>query len=210
MPFWLNICELFSDISVLPSKDMDTDGKLNALTRLVLIISLGLYIMLDSNQWLQFLLLALVVLVVLYFINRQNAGSSTTTENFTITPTYLSDDFTQTVVAPTFAEEWHNPPPAYDVQVEAIPMNEFPQEAPMNPQSYPYGQYLTRTNLLPSDEQTIRMGDGSVLKAREMVNSFWTRNDIAYKENMSRIHKLRQDRRFRHNTQDTFSPFHSF
>ena len=80
----------------------------------------------------------------------------------------------------------------------------------MNPQSYPYGQYLTRTNLLPSDEQTIRMGDGSVLKAREMVNSFWTRNDIAYKENMSRIHKLRQDRRFRHNTQDTFSPFHSF
>lgn len=204
MVFWLDVTVLLKSLAVLPTSEMSVDEKLNALTRLSIIISLVLYVMLDSQQWLQFLLMAIGVIVVLFLINKVR----TSREGFAITPTYSSDDFHQTTVAPLFAEEWQNPPPEYDLMTEVPETESF--SAPLTPQSYPHGQYLTRTNLLPGDERAIHMGNGSLKTAREMAGSFWLRNDLAFREDMTRIYKKRLQRRFRHNCNDTFSPFHSY
>ena len=113
---------------------------------------------------------------------------------------------------PTYAEEWQIPPPAYDlytnVPYTGAEADTF--EAPMRPQSYPYGQYLTNTNLMPGDEYYTRMGCGGARTAREYVNSTFLRHDLARRENMTRLYKKQLSRRFRNNTNDTFSPFVSY
>ncbi len=51
---------------------------------------------------------------------------------------------------------------------------------------------------------------GGARNAREYYNSTFLKNDLAFRENMTRIYKKKLDRRFRHNTQDTWSPFQSY
>lgn len=204
--FWLeNPCVLLSDCSIIPTKNMSSNEKLNALSRLAIIIAIVLFF-LGSEVWLYFLLVSLLAIVCLAYANTVNTN---TKENFTVTPTYLGTNFSQTVVSPTFSEEWQIPPPAYDIATQ-VPYPEQTFETPLKPQSYPYGQYLTRTNLLPSDEYYTHLGCGSPRTAREYVNSTYLRNDLAFRENMTRILKKKMNRRFRHNCQDTFSPYMSY
>jgi len=75
---------------------------------------------------------------------------------------------------------------------------------------YPYGQYLTRTNLLPSDEEATHMLNGGPRQAREYVNSNFARHTIAFRENMTRLYKKKLARRFRSNNNDVFSPFQGY
>jgi hypothetical protein len=134
-------------------------------------------------------------------------------EHFSVVPTYVGTDFQQTIVAPTFAEEWQIPPPAYDLytQVPYPGASQDTFETPLQPKSYPYAQYLTRTNLLPSDEYFTHLGCGGARTAREYINSTFLRHDLAYRENMTRLYKKRLNRRFRHNNSgDTVSPFSSY
>lgn len=207
--FWVeDPCVLFRDLGrLLPTKEMTHSEKLNALTRLTLIVT-GVMVIMNFDEWLYFLLGALLIIVVLYYSKKSK------TEGFSVTPTYNGTDFQQTTVAPLFAEEWHVPPPAYDLYTrvpypQGAGQNTF--EKPLQPQSYPYGQYLTKTNLLPSDEYYSHMGCGGARTAREYINSTFTRHDIAHRENISRIYKKKLARRYRHsNTNDSFSPFHSY
>jgi len=209
---------------------MSRDEKLNAITRLSIAGAAIMYFM-KYDFWFTFLLIALIAILLMKFsikpesfsTGARNTGHSTaaigetpidgdgaeaTREDFTLVPTYANPDMHTTTIAPLFSEEWNVYPPIYDVYVNTPPDVTF--KAPLQPQLYPYGQYLTRTNLLPSDEYATHTLNGGPRQAREYVNSSWTRNTLAFRENMTRLYKKRLARRFRHNTNDVFSPFNSY
>jgi len=204
MAFWVESpCALVKDTSIFPTQSMTKDEKLNALTRLVIIVAL-IMLFFDNNWWLCFLLVSIIAIILVKF-NTQPSQK----EGFTMTPTYNSPDFQQTVISPSFAEEWQIPPPAYDLYT-MIPKPDIFEE-PLKPQSYPYGQYLTRTNLLPSDEYYTHQLCGGQREAREYANSAWLRNSLAFRENMTRLYKKKLERRYRHtNVHDTFSPYSGY
>jgi hypothetical protein len=220
--FWTeDPCILFTNITLFPTKNMVKSEKLNALTRLVIIISLLLYLM-ENDNWFVFLTLSILIIIIMNYKEEQekfkkselSTKDEDLVENFSITPTYTGSDFQQTIIAPMFAEEWQVPPPAYDLYTQ-VPYSESSGfqnsfEEPLTPQSYPHGQYLTNTNLLPSDEYYIHQGCGGARSAREYQNSNFLRHDLAHRENMMRIYKKKLDRRFRHNGHDTYSPFTSY
>jgi len=194
---------------------MTRNEKLNALTRLALLITAVLYFM-NYPQWITFLGISIGALVLMAYIGTKKSiteSDDDKKENFTIVPTYTGTDFHQTIVSPTYSEEWQIPPPAYDLYTQVpLPDDENTFEMPLKPQSYPYGQYFTRTNLLPSDEYYTHLGCGGAKQAREYQNSAFMRHRIAYQENMSRIYKKKLDRRFRNNggCNDTFSPYYGY
>lgn len=221
--FWINDpCALF-DCKIFPTQSMTKTEKLNALTRLAIIIAIIMYIM-EYKHWFTFLLIALLVIVIIEYSGKSKNVEGLTCgsdmlengmlendaeiEGFSVVPTYVSDDFSQTIVAPTYAEEWHVPPPYYDIYSNVPAYDTF--QEPMTPQAYPYGQYLTRTNLLPSDEYFTHQMDGSMVAAREYANNAYLRNDIAFRDNMTRITKKKLQRQFRQNCNDTFSPYSSY
>jgi len=239
--FWVEEpCVLFKDLSFFPVKNMTQQEKLNALTRLAIIISVIMYFM-KYEHWFVFLTLSILSIIVINysgdFENYKKGESSdvdsvesstdiestdnddtgednkTLIENFSVTPTYTGSDFQQTIVAPTFAEEWQINPPEYDLYTQVSCPEDFMEEPrpPLSQQSYPYGQYLTRTNLLPSDEYYTHQGCGGSKSAREYVNNAFLRHSLAGRENISRIHKKRLSRQFRHNNlHDSYSPFVSY
>ena len=208
--FWVqDPSALLTRLYVFPTADMSKNEKLNALTRLSLIVT-GLMYWLKYEHWFTFLLLAVLIIVLLKYgvKTKENGKGHNKKEGFTVTPTYDSTDFQQTTVAPTFAEEWQIPPPSYDIYT-SIPAETTFYDPP-DPRSYPYGQYLTKTNQLPSDEYNAHVSCGGLRDAREYINSSFTRHDLAFRDNMTRIFKKSLERAFRHNCNDTFSPYHSY
>lgn len=229
--FWTeDPCVLFTNIRLFPLKEMTRDEKLNAITRLALVGAAAMYFYNDTKDyWFTFLLLAIIAILLIKFCAKSEGfsltsdeGSATKTvigetpldeslsvrEDFTLVPTYANPDMHTTTIAPLFSEEWQIYPPAYDVYVNTPPDVTF--KAPLQPQLYPYGQYLTRTNLLPSDEYATHTLNGGPRQAREYVNSSWTRHTLGFRENMTRLYKKRLARRWRQNCGDTFSPFNSY
>jgi hypothetical protein len=181
---------------------ISVEKKLNIITAAGLICGGVLYV-LKNEYWLHFTVGVLLIVVVAYYVAIKRR------EHFSLVPTYTGTDFQQTVVAPTYAEEWQIPPPAYDLYTRLPPQQSFKQ--PLRPQNYPYGQYLTKTNLLPSDEYYVHNNIGGTKQAREYINSTFLRHDLAFKENMSRILKKKLQRRFRSDTyHDVVSPFSSY
>jgi hypothetical protein len=212
---------LFQNFVVFPTPDMTKDEKLNALTRLAIMVSIIMYFM-EYQHWFIFLILSLLVIVILAYagdpetfktksLEESDVNVDDNIEKFTVTPTYVGTDFQQTVVSPTYAEEWQNPPPAYDLYTN-VPSTMYPNtfETPLIPQSYPYGQYLTKTNLLPGDEYYTHLGCGGAKTARAYVNSTFLRHDLSFRDNMMRLYKKKLNRRFRQNTNSTFSPYNSY
>lgn len=218
--YWVqDPCVLFTNIQFFPTKSMSKEEKLNALTRLAIVIAIIMYFM-DYKQWFTFLVLSVLILTVLQYgtVNSSSEvlppieNDDTSKESFTIVPTYMGTDFQQTVVSPTYAEEWQIPPPAYDLytQVPYPPPNQDSFEMPLQQSSYPYGQYLTKTNLLPIDEYYTHLDCGGNKSVREFMNSTFLRHDLAFRENMTRIYKKQLQRRFRHQSTDTWSPYQSY
>ena len=206
--FWVRDPEiLVTDLALTPTSKMSRNEKLNALTRFVIVLAVVLYF-LGYDIWWTFLLVSIIVILLLKCaLGKKDVK---TTEGFTVTPTYNSLDFEQTSVAPLFAEEWQIYPPAYDLyENEGNPNATFME--PDKPQLYPYGQYLTRTNLLPGDEFATHMMNGGTQNAREYANSAFTRHSIAFRDQQSRLIKKIMARRYRNsNLNDSFSPFTSY
>lgn len=195
---------LITHIRLFPTANMTVDEKLNALARLCIVISAGLYFM-KYEHWLTFLIASILAIVLLKVYYSRNEGK----EDFTLVPTYPNPDMQTTTVAPLFAEEQQLIPPAYDLYTNTPPDVSF--QEPPTPQVYPYSQYLSRTNLLPKDSYACDMLNGGPKQAREYVNGAFLRHDLAYRDNMSRLYKKRLQRRFRHDTVwDAFSPYHSY
>lgn len=221
--FWTeDPCILFTNIRLFPLQEMTRDEKLNAVTRLSIAGAAVMYFM-KYEFWFTFLLLALIAILLMKFCSKQesfstgeknigetpvNLNSDSTREDFTLVPTYANPDMHTTTIAPLFSEEWQIYPPAYDVYVNTPPDVTF--KAPLQPQLYPYGQYLTRTNLLPSDEYATHTLNGGPRQAREYVNGAFLRHTLGFRENMSRLYKKKLARRFRANCNETFSPFNSY
>lgn len=205
--FWIeDPCILLTDFKIVPTNKMTLEEKMNAMTRLIIILTVVLYFI-KFQYWLAFAAISIVSIIIYYASKKEKKVE----EPFTVTPTYVSGDFSQTVVSPTYSEEWQIPPPAYDLYTNVpLPEEDTRFEEPLLPQSYPYGQYLTTTNLLPSDEYYTHTGCGGTQDARSYANSAFLRNDLAYRDNMTRIYKKKLERRFRHNTNDTFSPYQSY
>jgi hypothetical protein len=64
-PFWLNDPKiLFSSCDIIPSQKMTNAERLNALTRLLLLLVLIMYLM-DYDQWLTVLIVGLLLIIVL-------------------------------------------------------------------------------------------------------------------------------------------------
>lgn len=203
--FWVeDPCILFNICNIFPTQVMTKNQKLNALTRLILIIAVIMYFT-DNSWWFCFFSVAILFVIVLKY----NSFLNPVQENFTMTPTYNSPDFQQTVVSPSFAEEWQIIPPSFDLYTLLPPPQTF--EKALKPQNYPFGQYLTKTNLLPSDEYYTHQMCGGQRQAREYANSSWLRHSLAFRDNMTRIYKKKLERRFRHtNVHDSYSPFSSY
>ena len=207
--FWAqDPCVLLTNLSLLPTASQTKDQKLNALTRLAIIISIVLYFM-KYEYALQFALCAvLVILLLKYAGNGSGDHHEPKKEGFTIVPTYANPDMQQTTVSPLFSEEWQIIPPAYDLYTNVPEKVTF--QAPLQPQTYPYGQFLSVTNLLPSDEQASRMLNGGPKQAREYANSSFLRHRLAFSDNMTKLYKLKLDRRYRQSGADSFSPYSSY
>jgi hypothetical protein len=191
---------------------MTKDEKLNALTRLAIIVSAVLYYM-QYEHWFTLLILSLLVVVLIKFASKDEgftAKKDDTKEEFTLVPTYASPDLHVTTISPLFSEEWQILPPQEDLYVNTPPTGRTFEE-PYPVQTYPVGQYLTRTNLLPSDEYATHMLAGGPKQARDYVNSAFLRHDLGFRENMTRLYKKKLARRFRNSgTYDVFSPFSSY
>ena len=181
-PFWITSpCILVSSLVFLPTESMSKNERLNALTRLVLIVTAVLYYC-NFEHWMIFGLVAVLAIVLFKYGGKKDAR-----EDFSITPTYASNNFQDVTVSPLFSEEWQIPPPAYDLAINEPQWDTF--EMPRTMGGYPYSQYLTRTNLLPSDEQAIRMLNGGPRQARAYINDAWTRNTLGYRANIERLYK---------------------
>ena len=213
--FWVeDPCILLRDLNIFPTFDMTRNEKLNSLTRLSIIITIVMYLM-DYKQWFTFLLLALLIIILLKYLNHSSEHNinedSGVVEHFTTVPKYSGTEFNQTIVSPLFSEEWRTPPPTYDIYTEVAPVDSPTcYEEPLLPQSYPYGQYLTHTNLIPSDAYQTHLGTGGHIDAREYANSAFMRHTLAHRENMTRLWKKKLARQFKHNTTNSFSPYYSF
>lgn len=195
---------LFSNIQFFPLSSMTKDEKLNALTRLVIIIGIALYVM-KYEYYLTFMAVSIIVILLMKY-----GGSGKSQEGFSIVPTYANPNVSETTVAPLFSEEWMINPPETDLYVDIpdVESNKFLE--PLTPQAYPYGQYLTKSNLLPSDEYATHMLNGGQRAARAYVNGSILRHELAYRDNISRIYKKKLARRFAQNSNDSFSSYSSY
>lgn len=203
--FWVDdFTVLFTNIQFFPLSSMTKDEKLNALTRLVIIIGIALYMM-KYEHYLTFITVSIIVILLLKY-----GGSIKSQEGFSIVPTYANPNVSETIVAPLFSEEWQINPDQKDLYIDTpdIEGNKFLE--PLTPQSYPYGMLLSKSNLLPSDEYATHMLNGGQRQAREYVNGAFLRHELAFRENIGRIYKKKLNRRFQQNTNDTMSPFSSY
>lgn len=199
--FWLNdISELLS-CKIIPQSSMTEDERLNALTRLIMISSIVL-LLLKQDWWVTFLLAGVLLVIIIKYGRKK--------EGYSAIASYSSPDSTQTIVSPIFAEEYQIPPPAYTLISNEPPSTPLDATEQFPIASYPYGQYLTKTNQLPQDEYMISMSGGSTNIAREYANSAFLRHRIAQQEDATRIYKKTLGRRYKNNTNDTFSPFSSY
>jgi hypothetical protein len=200
---------------------MTKDQKLNALTRLTIIVTAVLYWM-KYEYWLTFFLITIFGIIMLKY-----ATCKVEKEGFSFPPTYRGIDHQETVLAPTFAEEWQIPPVTYDLVDEVYDDDDYgPHNAYGRDESQryvqlqdlgrykdplsadPYGQYLTKTNQLPGDEEYERK-QGSLSAARAYANDAFVRHRDAFQEDMTRIHKKRIARRYSQNLYTVSSAFTS-
>lgn len=224
--FWLeDLSILLKEPSIIPTSCMSRTQKLNSLSRLVIVISVGMYFM-EYKDWLKFLLISLAIIIVIYISTRDKNDSNQpkNIENYqgVNTAQGLSTFIpngplsTSIPIQPVFSESIRNPPHRYDV----VEMVEDPVEivsglgdgtSQVDPRSYPYGQYLSKTNHLPSDEFAMRTNPtGSLHHAVTYANNTYLVNDIKNREELLKIHKTKLNRRFRSCTNKIVSPYSSY
>ena len=70
---WLeNFRELFCNINIIPFDNMSLEQQLNAVTRLVILIFLVIFLLFDFRYALLFFVLSLLFIIILYYIQRKN------------------------------------------------------------------------------------------------------------------------------------------
>lgn len=68
--FWLDSPgSLLSNMHVVPTCEMSKEGRLNAITRLLIIVTVVLFFLVKSSMWLTVLVAGIAVVLVIYFFN---------------------------------------------------------------------------------------------------------------------------------------------
>lgn len=227
--FWLEAPHvLFDSFDIVPKDAMSLNENLNALTRLVVVITIIL-ISIENEHALKFLCISIGVILFLKFSNGCKMGNvNTKVEGYmTVPPTKGPADpsVEQTWISPVFAEEWEVNPALKTEVLEPIVVNDMNTSynsgllntPDPNGVSYPYGQYITQTNLMPMTEREINMVKnkvgaetvfiGGAKSAREYANSEFTRHDIAFRENMIGVYRAKMNRRYAQNVGYTIDPY---
>lgn len=211
-------CVLFTRAEFLPNRDMSLNEKLNALIRLALVIAVILFFAkFEQLWWIMLLTVVLIAVVLKYVLHR---------EGFSTHPTYNTGAYESTSVAPAYAGEAQDVPvrTTFDHRYDAPPNPAYERlrdyNSQLQPEEYPYAQYITRTNLLPREELYLQMYSapahrgldgrlhrGGQRAARHFANNADLRRRIAQQEDATRMIKKRLNSRFRHRGYDFTSPF---
>lgn len=212
--FWMeDPLVLLKDFCIFPQQDHSFHQNMNCLTTVILLTTAILLLFKFSANYVLLGALLSLVLVAAYV---KFHDSKSDREGFSRDPRHVNDDFIQTNVTPLVAEEWQLNPPAYELVVNDDSdgrdptQRVFGKNTYMEPPLAPYRQYLTRTNLLPSDEAEISLFSGGATGARTFMNDQFTRRTVAFRENMTRLYKKINNRRYRNLGYDTISPYSSF
>lgn len=208
--FWLQKpCALFENLEILPCGDMSKEEKLNALTRLIILISLVLFVS-EVKWWLQFLVLGIVFVIIL-----SSSLCPTKKEGFTINPTYAEGSIPTTTVPPLFAEEWQIPSPSYDIYEWSgaqTPSQEAVCEQQKNvltQRSYPImNQYITDTSVIPFEEEELKNRPTKDVKM--FMSDSFTRDQMDFRNDMTRIYTNKLNREFNHGCNQNITPYSSW
>ena len=199
--FWLdnNYSALVTNLEFVPRPSHTLGEKLNIYSRIILIVG----ILLALYGWDKapiFILASILILAAAYLSKGDDLK-----QGFTLTPTATDPDVKNITVSPLYSEEWQINPPTYDYTSDVVsePVN-FEQQ--VNPQERPYSQYMTNSNFLPRDDQYIQ-ALGSKSGALTHMNSAFLRHDLAFRDNTTRIFKMKLKNRFKQEGYDTFSPY---
>jgi len=187
--FWVeDPCILLLDPVFIPSPGQSRDQKLNALTRLVILVTVILY-MCEYEHWLLFLVVAILVIVIIHSVSKNRKDDSEKSkEHFTFTNRYSDmpyertpDGGFMTTLPPPQAETNLLPPMNYDtgttelVEVEGFNSGDLGDS------------YMTHTSLLPETEMTIvdSQPPMSLNKAMDYANNSWIfQRDINHRQDM--------------------------
>lgn len=197
--FWLrNPCVLL-DCNIFPTKDLDTNERLNALTRLLIIVTLIMY-MVDYKYYLYFFIAGLIVILLMKVLDEKDIQ-----EDFTIPPTYTDGSEPITTIPPLHAEEWQSPPPIYDEYTNIpsyTPCDYFQDERPI------FGQYISSDRLLPHN--TNETNNRTLEDAQIYMNDEFTKDTMQFRNDMTRTYVNKLDRWYRQGCYDQISPWNSY
>lgn len=197
--FWVDDpISLLKDLNPFPNSSMTMNERYNAFTRLVIIITVVMFYM-DFQYALQFFLLALLFIIILKYSSKKKE------ENFGIPPTYIEGSCPMTTVPPLYAEEWQIPPPIYDEY------SLIPEEQVNSGEQYPYpvyGQYMTKSSVLPYQEGM--MNNRPLRDLKPFMTDEFSRNAIQFREDMIRPFVNKINREYRHGCFDQISPYSSW
>lgn len=198
--FWIeDPCILVTDFNIVPMASLSMNERLNALTRLILIITAGMFFY-QQKHWLIFLL---VGMMVVFFIK---ISSEARKEGFSIPPTYTDGAEPLTTIPPLHAEEWQSPPPIYDEYTNIPPYEgrcgTYKEERPI------FGQYVSSNKLFPYQQQEVR--NRSLGDAQLYMNDEFTKYELQHRNDMIRNYVNKMDRLYRHGCYDAISPTNSY
>ena len=175
---------LLTDPCIMPTPDMTSNQKINALTRLCLIVAGVLYLM-DNKLWHVFLVGGLAVTLIISMITRQRR------EGFSVQPTMQSVPIAGLSVPPTHDEPMRDSTSSYVVIGDG---EEAPVELPVY--AYQTGMLSAGHNMPTVDEARMTLGSGGARSARGYAHSSRMNHELAFRENLMRDYKKEMDRKY--------------
>jgi hypothetical protein len=199
--FWAESpCDLLTDLSIVPVKTMTMDQKLNALTRLLIVVSVICYF-LGYSWWYILLLVGLVVIV--FFKYTRKGGKR---EGFSIPPTNLVGSQLVTTIPPVLGEQWESPLPTYNsyqTMVDGMPDCSIPPT--FDESAFPvYGQYYQTSSLQPFRSEEVR--NKSLVDATVQLTDAWTYDQLQHRNDLTRNFTNSLNRTWRNGCFDAISP----
>lgn len=208
--FWMNDpAILVKKFNLLPSLELSLNEKLNALTRIIFIITI-IMLCFDFPYWYWFLIIGLLIIMAIKIIcskycdNDRLRGNYN--ENFSIPPTYIDGSEPMTTISPIYSEEIQSPSPIYDTYDNASgpegECGEIVEDRPI------FGQYISSNRLFPYQQGELnnRPLNDSLL----YMNNEWSRDQLQFRNDMTRTFINKLDRAYKLGCADSISPTNSY
>jgi hypothetical protein len=230
--FWIfNLCEIIGDMSLVPISNNLNDN-LNIISRIIFIIIIFAILARKINLFLIFLCFLLIIIFIGLIMHSSNQKENYkedfscnktcnlspvnySTENFepkpTLTPIKYSEENLENLQD---LEDFENLENFEDEFVEEFvdfyPQNDYQYTEQFESLFPVYGQYMTRTNLLPGDEDALRCMAGKN-QAVSFHNNSIHQYETGFRNNLISNYGRKLDRenfRFTHGSQaHNFDPY---